>query len=223
LHYVAEADIAEGGCCYWAYGDYRGFAGQVGNGAEDLAAFAFVPIEKIADGGGAEEENGFQVSGGKLILSFAFGLGGKCTIGDDFGYLRAETAESVGEIGTGEVAAREKDALASKFRGKFLCQSHALMLCGNVTYMQARRASHFGGDRPHSGNANGSEGIHNVHGKGSRALQQGANGICAGEQKPVKRAQITKGLIQRSEIAWRMESDHWLEHGLCATSFERAD
>ena len=88
MHYVAEAGIAEGGCGYWAYGDYCGFAGQVGNGAEDLAAFAFVPIEKIADGGGAEEENGFQVPGGELVLPFAFGLGGEGAIGDDLGDLR---------------------------------------------------------------------------------------------------------------------------------------
>jgi hypothetical protein len=89
--------------------------------------------------------------------------------------------------------------------------------------MQPRRASYFGGDRSHSGDANGSEGIHNVHGQGPGAIQQCANGVCASQQKPVKGAQIAKRFIQRSKVTWRMERDHRLKHGFGATRFQLAN
>ena len=89
LDYVAEAGIAEGGGGYRAYGYYHGLVRLVGHGAEDLAAFGFVPIEKVANGGGAEEQNGFQLSREKLVLAFAFWFGGEGAIGDDFGDLGA--------------------------------------------------------------------------------------------------------------------------------------
>ena len=89
---VAEASFAEGGCRYGAYGYYCGFAGQVGDGAQDLAAFAFVPIEKIANGGGTEEKDGFDVAGEELFLAFAFGLDGEGAIGDYFGDICADAA-----------------------------------------------------------------------------------------------------------------------------------
>jgi hypothetical protein len=101
LNYVAEAGFAEGGGGYRAYGYYRGFAGLVGDGAEDGAAFAFVPVEKIADGGGAEEEDGLDLTGKELALAFAFGLYGEGAIGDYFGDVRADATQSFGEILTG--------------------------------------------------------------------------------------------------------------------------
>jgi hypothetical protein len=73
----------------------------VGDGAEDGAAFAFVPVEKIADGGGAEEEDGFDVAGKELVLAFAFGLYGEGAIGDYFGDVCADAAEGCGKILTG--------------------------------------------------------------------------------------------------------------------------
>jgi len=220
LHDVAKAGFAEGGCGYWPYGYYNGLAGQVGDEAEYLTAFTFIPIEKIAHGGGTEEQNGFQVSGGELILPFARGLGGKCAIGDDFGDLCAEETEGVGKIGTGEIAARKKNSLTSHFSSKFLCQGRALMPCRDMTDMHTRGASYFGGHRPDGSDANGGEGIHNVGGKRTRAVQQGTNGVCAGEQKPIEGAQIAKRFVQGSEIAWWMKRDHRLKHGFGATRFE---
>jgi hypothetical protein len=70
----------------------------VGDGAENGAAFAFVPIEKIADGGGAEEKDGFDLAGKELVLAFTFGLYGEGAIGDYFGDVCADATQSVREI-----------------------------------------------------------------------------------------------------------------------------
>ena len=101
MHYVAEAGFAKGGGGYGSDGYDGGFAGQVGDGAEELAAFAFVPIEKIADGGGAEEHDGFEMAGGELVLPFALRLHGEGAIRDDFGDVRADAAKRIGQVRAG--------------------------------------------------------------------------------------------------------------------------
>jgi hypothetical protein len=222
LHYVAKAGVAKRGSGYGSDGYDRGFAGQIGHGAEELAAFAFVPIEKIADGGGAEEQDSFEVAGEELVLPFALRLHGKRAIRDDFGDVRADAAERVGQIRAGQITAREKDALASELGGKFLGESQTLMLRGDAAYGPTSSASRLGGDRTHGRDAESSKGIHNVHAKKLRALQQGTNGVRAGEQEPIEGAQIAKRLIQGRYIMWRMERNHGLEHGLGAAGFQLA-
>ena len=223
LHNVAKTSVAKGRRRDRTDGYYCGFAGQVGNGAKHVAAFAFVPIEKIADGGGAEEQDSFEVAGKELGLPFALRFRGKRAIGDNFGHSRTETTERVGQLRAGQIAARQKDAFASELGGKFLCQSQPLMLHGDVAYGQARAASRFGGDRTYGGDAESSKGIHNVDAKSLRAVYQGTNGVCAGEQEPVKRAQITKGLIERGKIIGRVKRNHRLEYGFGAASLQRTN
>ena len=132
-------------------------------------------------------------------------------------------AERVGQLRAGQIAAGEKDAFASKFRGKFLCQSQTLVFDSDAGYRQARPASRFGGDRTYGGDAESSKGIHNVDAKRLRALHQCTNGVCAGEQEPVKRAQITKGLIERGKIIRRVKRNHRLEYGFGAASLQRTN
>src|SRR5260370_35635745 len=89
LHNVAKTSVAKGRRRYRTDRYYCGFAGQVGNEAKHLAAFALVPIEKISDGGGAEEHDTFEVGGRDLALSFAYRFHGEGAISDDFGDVRA--------------------------------------------------------------------------------------------------------------------------------------
>src|SRR5216684_2975564 len=110
------------------------------------------------------------MAGQELALPFALRFPGKRAIGDDFGHLRSETAKRVGKLGTGQIAARKKDALASQLRGKFLSQSHALMLRGDVTYGQTRSASCFGGDRTYRRDAKCGKRTQHVAPKGFRAF-----------------------------------------------------
>jgi hypothetical protein len=56
-----------------------------------------------------------------------------------------------------------------------------------------------------------------------RALEQGADGVGAGEQEPVEGTHIAEGFIEWSEIAGRMEGNHGLQDGLGAARFEFAD
>jgi len=223
LHDVAKTGLAKGGGGDGAHGDDRGFAGYVGKRAKHLAPFAFVPIEKIADGGRAEEQNSLQPAGKELRLPFAFRFRGERAIGDDFSDVRAETAERVWKLRAGQVAAREKDAFAGELGGKFLCQSQALVLCSDLTHGQTGAASRFGGDRTYGCDAESSKGIHNVDAKRLRAFHQGAHGVCAGEQEPVERTESAKRLVQRAKIIWGVKRDHGLEHGLGAASLEFAN
>jgi hypothetical protein len=220
LNDVAKAGVAKGGGGDGPDGNDRGFAGQIGNGAKHLATFALVPIEKIANGGRAEEQNSLETAGKELALSFAFRFRGKCAIGDDFSHLRAKTTERVGQLRAGQVAARQKDVFASELVGKFLRQSQTLMLHGDAAYGQTGLASHVGGDRTDGCDTQGREGIHYVDAKRSRTLHQGPNGVCAGEEEPVKRAQITKGPIERGKIIRRVKGDHGLEHGFGPASLQ---
>jgi hypothetical protein len=128
-------------------------------------------------------------------LSFAFWLGGEGAIGDYFGHLCAETAERVGKVRAGQIAAGEKDMFASELSGKFLGESQAVVFCRDAAYRQANAASRFGGDRADGRDAQGGKGIHNVDAERLRAFHQGTYGVCTGEQEPIEGAQSAKRLI----------------------------
>src|SRR6266849_9352373 len=97
------------------------------------------------------------------------------------------------------------------------------MLCSDSAYGQARAARGFGGHRAYRGDPDSSEGVGDIDAERLRAFEQSADGVGAGEQKPVEGAHIAKRFIERSKIAWRMKRDHGLEDGLGAASFEFAN
>ena len=97
------------------------------------------------------------------------------------------------------------------------------MLCGDMTYGQARSASCFGGDWTYGRDAKSRERIHYVDPKRLRALHQGANRICTRQQKPVEIAQVAKRLVQRGKIIRRVKRDHGLEYGFGAARLEFAN
>ena len=97
------------------------------------------------------------------------------------------------------------------------------MLCGDVTDVQPGAAGSLGGYWADRGDLDRGNGVQNVDAEGLRAVEQRANGVGAGEQEPIKGAQIAEGLIQGSEIAWRTKRDHGLEQGLGTASFQFAN
>ena len=96
------------------------------------------------------------------------------------------------------------------------------MLYGYAAYRQAGAASGFGGDRPYRRDTDAGEGTGDVCAQRARALKDGSDSVGAGQQKPIKRAQVAKRFIERRKICGRMKSDHGLEDGLRAASFECA-
>jgi len=98
-----------------------------------------------------------------------------------------------------------------------------VVLGRDAAYGHAGAASGFRGDRTYGGDADGVERIQYVNAERLRTIEQGANGVCAGEQEPVEGTEIAKGSIERTKIGWGMKSDHGLEHGFGAARFEFAD
>ena len=97
------------------------------------------------------------------------------------------------------------------------------MLCRDAAYGHAGAASGFRGDRTYSGDADDVERIHNVNAERLRTIEQGANGVGAGEQEPVKGAQVAKSFVERAEISRRVKRDHRLEHRFGAALFQFAN
>jgi hypothetical protein len=104
-------------------------------------------------------------------------------------------AEGVGQIFAREIAARKKDAFAREVGGKFFGESQTLMLCGDAAYRHAGAASGLRGDRTYGSDANSVERIHNVNAERLRSIEQGANGVGAGDEEPVEGAQVAKRFV----------------------------
>src|SRR5579864_9775605 len=90
----------------------------------------------------------------------------------------------------------------------------------DMTYAQASFACGFGSDRTNRRDAQRGKRFHDIELQRLRAIDQGADGIGAGEQEPIKAAQFAKRLIQRSKIVRRMESDHRRENSFGAARLE---
>ncbi len=137
-------------------------------------------------------------------------------IGNHFGDLGTKPRERRGQVRVGAIAARQQHPGALELAAQLIRESNAVVRHGDVLHGKIRTSCGVCRHRTHARNAHSAVGSHQRPLQIRGSFDQGANGLRAGKNQPVKLLHLRDGAIERREIV-RLRKGHEREqHRSCS-------